>query len=78
MTMKKIALLLGLLLATPAFAVDNTVIVTPGIGVTMKSKDIGAGVQAMQPILSDASGNTLLTTARRGRGIEHPDGHPGL
>jgi hypothetical protein len=61
--MKKIALLFGLLLATPAFAADNAVIVTPGVGVTMKSKDIGAGVQAMQPILSDASGNTLLTTA---------------
>src|SRR5258708_627040 len=61
--MKKLALLFGLLLfASPAFAVDNTVIVTPGVGVTMKSKDIGAGVQAMQPILSDASGNTLLTT----------------
>lgn len=61
--MKKIALVIGLLLATPAFAADNAVIVTPGVGVTMKSKDIGAGVQAMQPILSDASGNTLLTTS---------------
>ena len=61
--MKKIALaLFSLLLANSAFAADNAVIVTPGVGVTMKSKDIGAGVQAMQPILSDASGNVLLTT----------------
>jgi hypothetical protein len=61
--MKKIVLLaLALLLTSQAFAADNAVIVTPGVGVTMKSKDIGAGVQAMQPILSDSSGNTLLTT----------------
>lgn len=61
--MKKIALLLlGLLLAQPALAADNAVIVTPGVGVTMKSKDIGAGVQAMQPILSDSAGAALLTT----------------
>ena len=61
--MKKIALLLGLLLATPAFAADNAVVVTPGVGVTMKSKDIGGGVQAMQPILSDATGTSIYGTA---------------
>lgn len=61
--MKKIlALAFVLVLSSQAFAADNAVIVTPGTGVTMKSKDIGLGVQAMQPILSDASGNTLLTT----------------
>jgi len=59
--MKKLLILLGLLSAFPAFAADNTVIVTPGIGVTMKSKDIGAGVQAMQPVISDTSGNALST-----------------
>jgi len=59
--MKKLLILLGLLLTFPAYAVDNTVIVTPGIGVTMKSKDIGAGVQAMQPVLSDTTGAALST-----------------
>jgi hypothetical protein len=59
--MKKLLVLIGLLLASPAFAVDNTVIVTPGTGVTMKSKDIGSGVQAMQPILSDTGGLPLST-----------------
>lgn len=46
-----------------AQAADNTVIVTPGIGVTMRSKDIGAGVEAMMPIISDTSGNAIYGTA---------------
>jgi hypothetical protein len=54
--MRKIALLLiGLSLAAPAFAADNAVIVTPGVGVTIKSKDIGAGVQMTQHLICDAS-----------------------
>lgn len=58
--MKKIVLLFAaLLFATPLWAADNAVIVTPGAGVTMKSKDIGAGVQAMQPVLSDTTGAPL-------------------
>lgn len=61
MTMKKLALLFALLFASSAYAADNAVIVTPGTGVTMKSKDIGGGVQAMQPILSDGSGSALAT-----------------
>jgi len=56
---KLLASLAMLLLISPAFAADNAVIVTPGVGVTMKSKDIGSGVQAMQPILSDTAGNAL-------------------
>ena len=54
-----LGVLLGLLLAGSAFAADNTVVVTPGSGVTLKSKDVGAGVQAMQPILSDTGGNPM-------------------
>src|SRR5712691_10572618 len=64
---KLLALMLGLaafLLAIHQVkAADNAVIVTPGTGVTMKSKDVGSGVQAMQPIISDASGNALGTAA---------------
>jgi hypothetical protein len=62
--MKKIASLLALLLlASPALAADNGVVVTNGAGVTMKSKDVGAGVQALQPIVSDATGTPYGTTA---------------
>lgn len=60
--MKKLLFLFALL-ASPAMAADNAVIVTPGVGVTMKSKDVGAGVQAMQPILSDATGTSIYGTA---------------
>lgn len=56
----RLLIIIGLLVS-PAFAADNAVVVTPGTGVTMKSKDVGTGVQAMQPILSDATGNTLAT-----------------
>ena len=62
MNMKKLLLLTALLFAFPAYAADNTVILTPGSGVTMKSKDVGSGVQAMQPIMSDASGNAIGTS----------------
>lgn len=61
--MKKLVLILAaslLLLGSAAFAADNAVVVTPGSGVTMKSKDVGSGVQSMQPILSDSSGNPLV------------------
>lgn len=61
--MKKLALLFGLLFVSPAFAADNAVIVTPGTGLTMKSKDVGSGVQAMQPILSDTSGAPIYGIA---------------
>ena len=62
--MKRIALIaLGLLLSSAAYAADNAVIVTPGTGVTMKSKDVGLGVQSMQHIISDTSGGTLATPA---------------
>src|SRR5258708_744227 len=61
--MKKLLVLLGLLFASPAFAVDNSVIVTPGVGVTMRSKDVGAGVESMIHILGDTVGNPIYGTA---------------
>jgi hypothetical protein len=62
--MKRITLAsLGLLLASSAFAADNAVVVTPGTGVTMRSKDIGSGVQSMVHILGDTSGNPIYGTA---------------
>lgn len=56
--------ILGLLLAVaafPAIAADNSVVLTPGSGVTMRSKDIGAGVQSSVVILGDTSGNPLAS-----------------
>ena len=49
-----------------ALAADNAVIVTPGSGVTMRSKDIGAGVQSMMPIPGDVAGNPLATAPGSG------------
>lgn len=49
-----------------AQAADNAVIVTPGVGVTMRSKDVGSGVQAMMPVLGDTSGNALATAPGTG------------
>src|ERR1019366_5173382 len=57
--MRKFIVVVALLLAQPAWAADDAVIVTPGSGVPMKSKDVGSGKQAMQPILSDSNGNPL-------------------
>lgn len=60
--MKKLFFMFLLLLASPALAADNTVIVTPGVGVTMRSRDVGSGVQSMQSILGDTSGNAFGLT----------------
>ena len=49
-----------------ALAADNAVIVTPGSGVTMRSKDIGAGVQSMMPIPGDVAGDPLATAPGSG------------
>lgn len=51
--------LVGSLWATSALAADNAVIVTPGLGVTIRSVDVGAGVQAPGHALVDASGGQL-------------------
>jgi hypothetical protein len=58
--MKRIALALLLSgLALPALAADNAVIVTPGVGVTMRSRDTtgAGGPQSMITILGDTGGN---------------------
>jgi len=53
--MKKIILnvcvLLALVMLGPLLAADNAVILTPGSGVTMRSTDVGGGLQAMRPIV---------------------------
>ena len=49
------------LTTAPAFAADNAVIVTPGSGVTMRSKDVGSGVQSMVQIPGDTAGTPLAT-----------------
>lgn len=51
------------LIAFSAIAADNTLVVTPGVGLTIRSKDIGSGVQTTMPILGDASGNSIYGTA---------------
>jgi hypothetical protein len=56
--------LLGLFLAlgiTAAQAADNAMILTPGVGVTERSKDVGGGIQSVVVILGDSSGNVLAT-----------------
>src|SRR5271156_2301310 len=60
----RIAVTLAVILSwTAAQAVDNTVILTPGVGVTMRSKDVGSGVESMIQILGDTSGNPIYGTA---------------
>lgn len=60
MTMNKIiGIALALLVSTAAHAADNAIVLTPGTGVTMRSIDIGAGVQAPGHALVDASGAQL-------------------
>jgi hypothetical protein len=54
-------LLFAPLLIGQALAADNTLLVTPCAAgcITTKSKDVGAGVQAAQPVISDVSGNPI-------------------
>lgn len=47
---------------SPSIAADNQVILTPGTGVTMRSKDVGGGLQSPLNILGDPAGNTLYVT----------------
>lgn len=55
----RITALVGSLWAVPAVAADNALVVTPGSGVTVRSIDIGAGVQAPGHALVDATGGQL-------------------
>ena len=61
--MKRIALAFAfaVLATTSALAADNSVIVTPGTGVTLRSKDVGGGIESLMQILGDVSGNPLPT-----------------
>lgn len=51
----------SLLLTGQVWAADNAVIVTPGTGLTLRSRDVGTGIQSLQQILGDTSGNALAT-----------------
>src|ERR1041385_282167 len=53
--------LFGTLLAIPAYAADNAVILDPGTTVTMRCKDVGSGVQSCINILGDTAGAPLAT-----------------
>lgn len=61
--MRKIIALLLLLVSFPAIAADNTVILTPGSGVTMRTQDVGSGVQSPYNILGNISGTSIYGTA---------------
>lgn len=56
------ALLLLMSCAT-LWAADNAVILTPGTGVTMRSIDVGAGVQSSAVILGSTAGAAIYGTA---------------
>lgn len=58
-----LAIVAALFISTAAIAADNAVLVTPGSGVTMRSKDVGSGVQAMMPVLGDVTGAAFGVTA---------------
>lgn len=60
---KLLAFVASLFISTAAIAADNAVIVTPGSGVTMRSKDVGSGIQAMMPVLGDVTGAAFGVTA---------------
>lgn len=55
----KILALVGSLWAVPALAADNALIVTPGTGLTIRSVDVGAGVQAPGHALVNAAGTQI-------------------
>lgn len=59
--MKKLLLLFGLFISFPALAADNAVVITTGAGVTMRTKDVGGGVQSSIFILGDTSGTPITT-----------------
>lgn len=53
----------SLILTGNVWAADNAVVVTTGSGLTLRSRDVGAGVQSLQQILGDTSGNAIYGTA---------------
>lgn len=51
------------LFSFPAYAADNTVTLTAGSGVTMRTRDVGSGVQSPYNILGDLTGTAIYGTA---------------
>lgn len=63
--MRRVLLSLALLVPISAEAANNTVLLTPCSSgcVTMRSQDVGAGVESAVNILGDTSGNAIYGTA---------------
>lgn len=62
--MKRILAALALaLLSSSALAADNAIVVTPGAGVTVRSVDVGAGVQSPMSVLGSSTGTAIYGTA---------------
>lgn len=62
--MKRIVLFLALsLMSGQALAADNAVTLTAGSGVTMRTRDVGSGVQSPYNILGDVTGTAIYGTA---------------
>lgn len=63
--MRRVLLSLALLVPITAEAANNTVLLTPCSSgcVTMRSQDVGAGVESAVNILGDTSGNAIYGTA---------------
>ncbi len=59
MMRKLLAFLFAVILSTPSLAADNTVILTPGSGVTMRTQDVGSGVQSPYNILGNLTGGSI-------------------
>ena len=60
MTRWTLALLAALLAFAPAQAADNAITLQPGVGVTERSIDVGAGVQAPGVVLVNSAGTNLI------------------
>lgn len=61
--MQRLILTLLFLLPVALMAADNTVILTPGSGVTMRTIDVGSGRQSPLNILGDTSGSAIYGAA---------------
>lgn len=55
--------LLAVLIGGPAFAADNAIVLTPGVGVTERSIDVGSGVQAPGVVPVGVNGTSAWGTA---------------
>ena len=62
--MRKLLLILAAIAVSfPSLAADNQVTLTPGSGVTMRTQDVGSGVQSPYNILGNTSGTSIYGTA---------------